>query len=154
MKIVASFLLLLTLAACGAGGPNSLEQEQIMNASAKVAERNLTKIRDGLLSYHKKHNKAPESVDDLATVGAGPEQLEASEDYADLGYSFYALKFDASGKLTQGWLIASPRGDRKALRVRMNAVTGEFDHTKPDEPMGVAPGDKPAEVRQGGNQPK
>lgn len=151
MKIVASFLLLLTLAACGAGGPNSQEKEQVMQASAKVAERNLVKIRDGILAFRKKHGKSPESVDDLAGVGAGPESLEASDDYADLGYSFYNLQFAEDGSLKQGWLIASPRGDREALRVRMNAVSGEFDHTRPGEPLGVAPGDKGGTLRQGAN---
>lgn len=152
MKITAAFLLLLMLAACGRGGPNSLEKEQVMQASAKVAERNLTKIRDGILSYYKKHQKSPMSVDDLVEFGAGPEALEASEDYADLGYSFYALEFAADGSLKQGWLIASPREDRNALRVRMNAVSGEYDHTRPGEPMGIAPGDKGGEVRQGSNK--
>ncbi|MBX3474934.1 MAG: hypothetical protein KF754_11170 [Planctomycetes bacterium] len=154
MKIVASFLLLLTLAACGAGGPNALEKEQIMQSSAKVAERNLQKIRDGILAYHKKHQKSPKSVDDLSEVGAGPENLETSEDYADLGYSFYAVEFAADGTLKQGWLLASPRADREAMRVRMNAVNGEVDLTKPGDAMGAAPGDRGGTLKQGANQAK
>jgi hypothetical protein len=147
MKALLAFLLLLTLAACGPGEPNSLEKEQMMQTSAKVAEGNLAKIRDGIIAFYKKHQKAPESVDDLAAFAAGPEQLAASEDYADLGYSFYNLQFDDDGKLKRGWLIASPRSDRNALRVRMNAVSGEIDYTKPGEPLGAAPGDVPTNAK-------
>jgi hypothetical protein len=141
MRLCATFLLLLTLAACGSGGPNEQQKEQQMQASARVAERNLQKIRDALLAYHRKHGSVPQSVDDLAAFGAGPEQLEPSDDYADLGYSFYSLQFNGDGTLKQGWLIASPRADRDALRVRMNAVNGAVDYTRPGEAMDTAPGE-------------
>lgn len=139
------------LAACGAGAPNASEREAAMKASASVAEVNLKKIRDGIVAFHAKNQKVPASIDDLAPFKAGPDALEPSDDYADLGYSFYNLEFDDAGRLKQGWLVATPRGDRTAMVVRMNAVSGEFDYTQPGEPLGAAPGPANGAVRQGSN---
>ncbi len=143
--------LCLALAGCGPGAPNASEREAAMKASAGVAEVNLKKIRDGIVAFHAKNQKVPDSIDDLVPFKAGPEALEPSDDYADLGYSFYNLEFDAAGKLKQGWLVATPRGDRTAMVVRMNAVSGEFDYTQPGEPLGAAPGPANGAIGQGSN---
>lgn len=143
MKLRLSFLFVaaVSLASCGAGAPNSQQRQEAMKVSAQVAERNLVKLRDGVVAYYKKHQQAPVSIDDLESVGSGTATLEASEDYADLGYNFYKLDFSPDGTLKQGWFLASPRGDRKAMRVRMDGVSGAFDYTPPGEEMGAAPGD-------------
>jgi hypothetical protein len=120
--------ILLVLTACG--GANSVaESPDSLRERAKPAERNLVLIRDAVVKYHEANGAVPQSVSDLEAFGGGPEDFEKSDDYADIGYTFVAdgLKFE-NGKLTRGWFLASPRGNREALQVRMNGVTGEFEY--------------------------
>lgn len=144
----AVFLAMLALAGCRRGVDNApipgadITQDASLKAAAKVAERNLLKMRDGVLTYFKKNMHAPESIDELEPFGAGCSSLEASDDYADLGYSFYSLDFNIDGSMKVGWFIAAPKADRKALRVRMNGVTGDFDYSDPEKPLQRAPSDK------------
>jgi hypothetical protein len=138
MRSAVVFLTLICLlAGCGGAADNGANKAEVLKDRARPAEANLVKIRDALVAYYKKNGKAPESVSDL---GIKDDEL-ANEDYSELGYGFYNLKFDKDGKLAQGWLIATPMADRDALKVRMNAVTGEFDYVGKDEDFGAAPSD-------------
>lgn len=141
MRTAALFLLsICLLAGCGGDNTPAGDGGDPLRERAKAAEANLVKVRDAVAAYYARHNKAPESISDLATFGITEEQL-ANEDYSELGYAFYNLRFDEGGKLTQGWLIATPMADREALKVRMNAVTGEFDYVNKEEEFGTAPSD-------------
>jgi hypothetical protein len=140
MRHLSCGLLVLLLAACG-GGPNEQQKEEAVQASARVAERNLVKIRDAVLEYHRKNGTAPERMDDLAAFGVSAENLEPSENYADLGYMLYKIAFNKDGTMTSGWFQATPMEGRNALRVRLNGVTGKFDYAKSDEPYAEAPAD-------------
>ncbi|MCG3181984.1 MAG: hypothetical protein ICCCNLDF_00021 [Planctomycetes bacterium] len=148
MKTAALFLLsICLLAGCGGDNTPAGDGGDPLRERAKAAEVNLVKVRDAVAAYYAKHNKAPESVSDLAAFGIKEAEL-ANEDYSELGYAFYNLEFDPAGKLTRGWLIATPMADREALKVRMNAVSGEFDYTGRDEDFSAAPSDN-----GWGNQP-
>ena len=126
------------LAACG-GGNEGVNAQDALRERAKPAESNLVKVRDAIVAYHKKTGEIPRSVTHLADVGLKEEDL-ANEDYSELGYAFYKLVFEGD-KLVQGWLLATPMGDRDALQVRMNAVTGEFDYAAKGEEFGQAASD-------------
>lgn len=139
MRLITPLLLLLLLAACGGKEPTPEEKEAAIKAAAKVAERNLVKIRDGVLAYYRKNGAAPESMDNLADFGISDDKLEASDDYAPLGYHFYSLDFSKDGAMTQGWFEASPMAGRKAYRVRLNGVTGEFDYADAEAEHTPAP---------------
>lgn len=140
MKTAALFLTLICLLA-GCGGDNqTTDGGDPMRERAKAAEANLVRVRDAVAAYYAKHQKAPESVSDLAAFGIKESEL-ANEDYSELGYAFYNLEFDQAGKLSRGWLLATPMADREALKVRMNAVSGEFDYVGRDEDFGRAPSD-------------
>ncbi|MCC6463823.1 MAG: hypothetical protein IT463_00630 [Planctomycetes bacterium] len=136
--------LFLVLAGCGGGNSANATPDE-MKQKASVAERNLVRIRDGVVAYYGKYQKAPATVDDLSEFKAGPSDLEKDENYADIGYLFvsHSLKFDDKGKLTQGWFIATPPLDCKCYKVRLNGVTGEFDYTAPDKDLEEAPGALP-----------
>ncbi len=130
---LASIILLLAclLAACGGAQNNQADStDHALQERAKVAEQNLVRIRDAVVKYYAREQTAPTSVSDLEGLGGGPEELAVSEDYADVGYTFVAasLKFDDAGKLVRGWFFATPRGNSDALQVRMNGVTGAFEH--------------------------
>lgn len=139
MRMIPLFLFVLLLAACG-GEDKPDSTEDGLKTRAKVAELNLVKIRDAVVAYHEKHGKKPESVSDLDDFGAGLTALAASDDYADLGYSFYNVEFK-DGKLARGWFLATPMLNKGALKVRMNGVSGNFDYVPHDQDFGQAPDD-------------
>ena len=145
MKISALFLCSLTLllAACGGDDVAGSGPGGALKARAKVAEVNLARIRDAVVKYYEKHQEVPMSVTHLEDYGGGEQDLEASDDYADIGYAFYNVKFDDSGKMIQGWFIATPVADSGALKVRMNGVTDEFDYVAQEEDFGPAPSTLP-----------
>ncbi len=154
MRIATVLILALVLAACG-GEDNAGAADGVTEAlkeRADPAERNLVKIRDAVVKFYAEKKTAPQSVSDLAGFGGGPDELEVSDDYADIGFTFtaQALKFDAQGKLTRGWFLASPKGTSEAPKVRMNGVTGEYEYilknqdwTAAEEDHGWAPGEQP-----------
>lgn len=141
MKLPALFLcaMLPLLAACAGDGAAADGSPDNLKARAKVAEVNLARIRDAVVKYHKEKSEVPMSVSHLEGFGGGESELEPSEDYADIGYSFYSITFDSDGKLTQGWFIATPVAESGALKVRMNGVSGEFDYVEQAEDFGPAP---------------
>jgi hypothetical protein len=146
MRLAPLFLLsLLLLVACSPENKapgNSLSDPEMLRRAA-VAERNLVKMRDAAIAYYARHKRLPEFSDELAEFKAGPKDLEASDDYdAELGYGFLNLKFSADGKLERGWFFATPRGTSDALKVRMNGVSGNFDHVRNGEPFLRAPDDE------------
>lgn len=145
MRLASVFLLFALLSvACGNdpapnAGPEELQQR------AKPAERNLVRIRDAVVAFYAARGTEPISLDELTDYGSGPRNLEPSEDYSDLGYSFYALKFSDEGELEQAWLMATPKGGSDALQVRMNGVTGTFEYLPAGERWGPAAEDTTAE---------
>ena len=132
----------ILLAACGGANAPAGNTDAELRDRARPAETRLVEIRDAVVAYFAKNKKAPDSVSDLADVGITNEKL-ANEDYSELGYAFYSVEFDAAGRLKQAWLIATPMDGRKALQVRMNGVTGEYDYTAAGEEFGPAPSDPP-----------
>ena len=144
MKTTCLFLcfLVMLLAGCGDdAGPDG--QSEALKLRARVAEVNLTRIRDAVVKYHKQHGEVPGSVTDLKDFGGGESDLEPSEDYSEIGYSFYSVEFDESGKMTQGWFIATPVADSGALQVRMDGVSEELDYVPQGEDFGPAPSTLP-----------
>lgn len=146
MRTAALFLLsVFVLAACSPENkaPGNALTDPEMLRRASVAERNLVKIRDAVVAYYARNRKKPEFTDELAAFQAGPKDLEAGEDYdAELGYGFLNLKFDDAGKLVRGWFFATPRSTSDALKVRMNGVTGRYDHVPKGEEFSKAPDDE------------
>lgn len=144
MKTLGLFLCLslLLLAGCSSDDVAG-DSGGDVKARAKVAEKNLTRIRDAVLKYHTEKKEVPMSVTHLEDYGGGEGDLEPSEDYADIGYAFYSVKFDDDGKMTQGWFIATPVSESGALKVRMNGVSGEFDYVAQEEDFGPAPSTLP-----------
>jgi len=134
MRVFSAVLLLFALAACGKAEPTPEQKQAAMQDAARVAERNLVKIRDKVVEYRRKQGVAPENMDQLEALA-----LESSDDYAELGYHFYNVEFDKDGAMTQGWFMAAPIVGRKALRVRLNGVTSEFDHANADDDHNPAP---------------
>jgi hypothetical protein len=133
----------ILVAACG--GPNAPVNatDDELRERAKPAEAHLVEIRDALLAYYAKHKKVAMSMTHLEEVGLTSAKLADNEDYSELGYGFYSVEFDADGKLKRAWLIATPMTGRKALQVRMNGLTGEFDYAAADAEFGPAPSDPP-----------
>ena len=143
MKTAILFLsMAMLLAACGGGENAEVVQEAELQKRAEVAERNMLKIRDAVLAYHKKNKKAPEHMGELAEFGAAEGDLEINDDYSELAYGFYNLSFDADGKLERAWFIATPVSHTGALAVRLNGVSGNFDYVKEGEEFGAAPDDE------------
>jgi hypothetical protein len=147
-------LLVFMLCACGGEGNNDTGDgiSEALKERAKPAERSLTKLRDAVVKFYAAKKEAPRSVNDLAGYGGGPDDLETSDDYADIGLTFFSssLKFDAQGNLARGWFLATPKGTSDALQVRMNGVTGGFEYLRKgekwkaaEEDEGWAPGEKP-----------
>jgi hypothetical protein len=129
-------------AACGGDNAPEDNSDDALKARARIAEVNLTRIRDAVVKYHGEHGEIPMSVTHLNGFGGGENELEPSDDYADIGYAFFNVKFE-DGKMTQGWFIATPVAGSGALQVRMNGVTGEFDYVPQGEDFGRAPSDPP-----------
>lgn len=146
MKLSVVFLssILLLLSACGGGENASADSGGSKQDRAKVAEVNLTRIRDAVLKFYEAKKEVPMSVTHLEDYGGGENDLEPSSDYADIGYAFYSVKFDDQGKMTQGWFIATPVLESGALKVRMNGVTGEFDYVPQEDDFGPAPSTLPS----------
>ena len=133
MRLASLFLLsALLLAACSPENKapgNSLSDPEMLRRAA--------------VAFYARHKRLPEFSDELAEFKAGPKDLEASDDYdAELGYGFLNLRFNADGKLERGWFFATPRGNSDALKVRMNGVSGNFDHVRNGEPFLRAPDDE------------
>ncbi|MCC7509536.1 MAG: hypothetical protein IT464_09190 [Planctomycetes bacterium] len=154
MRIVSVFLLFVVLVAGCGGGANTVAEatDSDLRQRAKSAEGNLERIRDSVLKYYAAKKAPPHSVSDLESFGASEKDLIPTEDYADIGYAFFSLKFDAAGKLVRGWFLATPKGNSNALQVRMNGVSGKFEHlpkgetwTAANEDEGWAPGEEPKE---------
>lgn len=139
MKITALCLLALLLTACGGDASAGGSRDDGLKRRAKVAEVNLARIRDAVVKYHAARGETPMSVTHLEGFGGGESDLEPSDDYADIGYAFYSLKFGDTGKLSQGWFIATPVAKSGALQVRMNGLTGEYDYVAQDGEFGPAP---------------
>lgn len=145
MRLLSVFLLIALLAACGNGNEDSAPGAGELRERAEPAERNLERIRDAVLAFHKARGMEPISVDELADFGAGPTNLEPSDDYSDLGYSFYSLRFSEEGEMEQAWLIATPKVGSEALQVRMNGLTGNFEYLPAGEAWGRAADETAAE---------
>jgi hypothetical protein len=139
MRVGLLFLLFSALVcSCGGGSDSGAADNSDLRQRAEVAERNLTRMRDAIVEFRRTQGRAPGSVDDLAENGL---QFEPSDDYADLGYSFIHVSFDDDGELEEAWLIATPRGDSNALRLRMDGVKGTFEYFTKEEEWRPAPRD-------------
>lgn len=153
MRVVLLFLFsVCLLSACGGNDAANGANDASAQDRAKPAERNLVKIRDACVKYYENKKAAPESTSDLEGFGAGEKDLEITEDYTDLAYSFFGLKFE-DGKLTRGWFFASPK-TQDALQLRMNGVTGKYEYLPKgqkwqaaEEDKGWAPGEEPKEEK-------
>jgi hypothetical protein len=135
---------LILLSACGGANAPAGNNYDVLRDRAKPAETQLVAIRDAVVAYHGRHKRVPTSVSELEEFGISASKLAESEDYSELGYAFYSVEFDGSGKLKQAWLIATPMTGREALQVRMNGVSGEYDYTPAGQEFGPAPSDPPA----------
>lgn len=153
MRAVLLFLFsALLVAACGGNDAANGGNQAAAADRARPAERNLVKIRDACVKYYENKKALPESTSDLEGFGAGEKDLEITDDYTDLAYSFFGLKFEA-GKLVRGWFFASPKTP-DALQLRMNGVTGKYEYLPKGEKWqpaeddkGWAPGEEPKEEK-------
>lgn len=133
-------ILLLVVVGCGGGAhaPASNTQANLFKENAKGAEDNLKKMRDASLRYYEKHKAAPEQMDDLAGFGAGPEELKPDPYYSELSFTFFRLKFDDKGALTEGKFRATPRTGADAPIVMLDAKSGELEYKAKDAPEKAA----------------
>lgn len=133
-----TLLTILTLLVVGCGGgsntPASNTQASLFKENASGAEDNLKKMRDAALKYYEKHKAAPEQMDDLAGFGAGPEELKPDAYYSELGFTFFRLKFDDKGSMTEGKFRATPRAEAQAPIVMLDAKSGDLEYKSKDEP--------------------
>lgn len=128
-------LFLLALSACSGGGNAPVKLDPgLFKENAKGAEDNLKKMREASVKFYEKNKAAPQQVDDLTPFGAGPEQLTADKYYSELSFTFFRLKFDDKGALTEGKFRATPKLDADAPIVMLDAKTGEFEYKAKDAP--------------------
>jgi hypothetical protein len=133
-------LILLSVLGCSRG-PNSPAPNLdagLFKENAKGAEDNLKKMRDASAKFYEKHKAAPQQVDDLTGFGAGPDDLKSDKYYSELSFTFFRLKFDDKGALTEGKFRATPKLDAEAPIVMLDAKSGEFEYKAKDAPENAA----------------
>lgn len=140
MRLLLLTLFLLALAGCtgGSNAPAPQTEAGLFKENAKGAEDNLKKMREASLKYYEKHKAAPEQMDDLAGLGAGPEELKPDPYYSELSFTFFRLKFDDKGALTEGKFRATPRTGAEAPIVMLDAKSGELEYKSKDAPEKAA----------------
>jgi len=139
MRWMLFMLLPVLLCACSRSSNAPLKLEPgLFKENAKVAEDNLKKMREASIKFYEKHKAAPAQVDDLTPFGGGPEQLAADKYYSELSFTFFRLKFDDKGALTEGKFRATPKADAEAPIVMLDAKSGEFEYKPKDAPEPVS----------------
>jgi hypothetical protein len=135
MRWMLFSFIFLSLTACSGGSNAPVKLETgLFKENAKGAEDNLKKMRDASVKFYDKNKAAPEQVDDLTPFGGGPDDLKSDKYYSELSFTFFRLKFDDKGALTEGKFRATPKLDADAPIVMLDAKTGEFEYKAKDEP--------------------